>query len=51
MSFSRLDVLRHVLDEIRFVEARMAELSEDDFMHDGTLQLLLYAASKLSAKP
>jgi uncharacterized protein with HEPN domain len=38
MSLSRLEVLQHVLDEIRFVEAQIDDLSEDAFMHDGTMQ-------------
>ncbi len=38
MSLSRLEVLQHVLDEIRFVEEQIEDLSEDAFMHDGTMQ-------------
>lgn len=38
MSLSRLDVLQHVLDEVRFVEEQIGELSEDAFMHNGTIQ-------------
>ncbi len=38
MSLSRLEVLQHVLDEIRFVEEQIDDLSEDVFMHDGTMQ-------------
>jgi uncharacterized protein with HEPN domain len=38
MSLSRLEILHHVLDEIRFVEEQTEGLSEDEFMHDGTVQ-------------
>lgn len=38
MSHSPLDVLGHVLDEIRFIEVRMADLDEDRFLRDETLQ-------------
>lgn len=38
MSLSRLEVLHHVLDEIRFVEEQIEDLTEDMFMHDGTMQ-------------
>lgn len=38
MSLSRLEVLRHVLDEIRFVAETIDELTEDMFMRDGTIQ-------------
>lgn len=38
MSLSRLEVLHHVLDEIRFIEERIDELTEDMFMHDGVMQ-------------
>jgi uncharacterized protein with HEPN domain len=38
MSLSRLEILRHVLDEIRFVEEQIDDLSEDAFMHNEILQ-------------
>lgn len=38
MSLSRLEVLHHVLDEIRFVEEQIQHMTEDRFMHDGTMQ-------------
>ena len=38
MSLSRLEVLHHVLDEIRFVEEQIDDMTEDMFMHDGTMQ-------------
>jgi len=38
MSLSRLEVLHHVLDEIRFIEEQIEDLTEDMFMHNGTMQ-------------
>ncbi len=38
MSYSPLDVLGHVIDEIKFIESRMEHLDEDHFMHDDVMQ-------------
>ncbi len=38
MSHSPLDVLEHVRDEIRFIDSKIVDLAEDEFMHDETLQ-------------
>jgi uncharacterized protein with HEPN domain len=38
MSYEPLDVLRHVIDEIEFVEVELLTLDEDSFMHDQTRQ-------------
>ena len=38
MSLSQLELLNHVLDEIRFVQDQIENMTEDTFMHDGTMQ-------------